>query len=143
MKSLIFLLIFTVTAYAGSADAIIKGASASGRTTIEGLSQDIYGPVTGFKVTIDGESITFDAQGQFSAVVNDKLKVLVFTGEGINYTWFQLIADPKTVVIEQNGPHSTRYTFDAILTCSDPRDEPTSDSARAGIHLKCTIDYSI
>lgn len=144
MKTLALLLALVLPAFAGSADAIIKGKSASGRTVVEGYSMDVEGPVTGFKISIDGETLLFKEQTITSAIVDRKLKVAVFSGVAKDYSHFTLVVDPKTLVIK-TGAHSEEiWTFEAVLKCTDPRPaDQQTEAPRTGIRLSCTLNYSV
>jgi|GEM_PF-5565424 len=142
MKPLFLLLIFlsSILAHAGSADAIISGKSASGRTALELHVQDIGGMVNFAKVTIDGKSYTLK-EGKDTVV--DDLKhgvyVVVFeSSEKIIRLW--MIPKSHKTIKEASGVYHSR--FQAILECSDPR-KTDKWSFAPRITLNCTLKWEI
>lgn len=57
MKKLLLLAITPLFIYAGSADAVIECASASGRTLLQFHDQDVQGEFNGGEFTIDKKTI--------------------------------------------------------------------------------------
>jgi hypothetical protein len=88
MKTLILNLIlgFSLPAFAGSADAIIRGKTESGRTEVVVHVGDIDGLIRYVKLSVDGKSYTIsDADLLPQSVIRDRengIYVLVLRAEG-------------------------------------------------------------
>jgi hypothetical protein len=125
MKTLAVLLFLLscVFCHAGSADAVIKGRTGTGRTQLEIHVQDISGSVTYVKLTIDGKSLEIkncSGKGVHQDVIYDpKNKVYTISlqsPEGSLKFWMI----PKTQKITR-GEYSEKWTFSAVVQGTDPR----------------------
>lgn len=137
-----FLLAASNLVFAGSADAIIKGRTESGRTEIEVRVGDLEGLVSFVKVTIDGESYTFHQDDIGATVIRDTKNGIYVIALNAKGKQFRLWMIPKTENVLQSGNGVYRSRFAAVLEATDPR------KAKAGnlterITIGCTLNYSI
>lgn len=128
-------------ANAGSNEAILRGKSASGRTTFEAKLQDIYS-FNEATYTVDGMSASFGTD--LCSSINFSAKYGIFTlnlyvsdGEG----WMQLYAIPSTFEIITNTNGKQHYKFKAIFKGKDPR--PDKEYNTPEIELDCELIYEI
>ena len=144
-SALAFLFLATLTAQAGSADAIIKGETASKRTNFELHVGDLDGLVRYLKFTVDGKGYQFsEDQISDSTVIRDqKIGVYVIVMQAENRK-FKIWMIPGSEKVKVNGPGKYRSTFAAKIEASDPR-KPAEQSWRMTpvITIGCRIDYSI
>jgi hypothetical protein len=144
MKTLIISLIlgFTLPAFAGSADAIIRGKTESGRTEVEVHVGDINGLIRYVKLTVDGKSFTVsDADMLSQSVIDDRengIYVLVLRAEGRE---FRLWMIPKSEKVTKQGSGVYRSSFAAVIEATDPRKSDGSFTPR--ITIGCRLDYQI
>ncbi len=153
MKILTILLLnaLLITPLLAGADgtAIIKGKSSSGRTLLELHTSDIDRGVKYLKFTIDGKSYEFDVRKDsetYGYVVHDrknKVFTVVIDNKKIDFKFWMVPAKQK--ITEQKG-HSEKWTFDAYVEATDPRefnDQTRNDPIAPKIYLNCTLDYSL
>jgi hypothetical protein len=144
MKTLILTLIlgFTLPAFAGSADAIIRGKTESGRTEVEVRVGDIDGLIRYVKLSVDGKSYTIsDADLLPQSVIRDRengIYVIVLRAEGRE---FRLWMIPKSEKVAEQGNGVYRSSFAAVIEATDPRKSDGSFTPR--ITIGCKLDYQI
>jgi hypothetical protein len=142
MKTLILTVILglTLPAFAGSADAIIRGKTESGRTEVEVRVGDIDGLIQYVKLTVDGKSYTIsDADLLPQSVIRDSengIYVLILNAEGRE---FRLWMIPKSEKIAEQGNGIYRSSFAAVIEATDPRKSDGSLTPR--ITIGCKLDY--
>ena len=129
-------------ALAGSADAVIRGKTESGRTEIEVRVGDIDGSIRSVSLSIDGKSFTISgADSAFQSVVRDRengVYVLVLRAEGRE---FRLWMIPKSEKITEQGSGVYRSSFAAVIEATDPRQSDGSLTPR--ITIGCKLDWEI
>lgn len=143
--------VFSVSAQAGSAVAVVKCKSASGRTKVEVLNQDQV-QFLSLKFTIDGESISYtvdsdDGQGVINATGSNvvKLRDKVYTAaakhsSGDRHGFVEMWAIPAS--IQSQGSDGSRYKFKANIEGTDPRAAKEGDWSPQ-IEVDCEYSYSI
>ena len=129
-------------ALAGSADAVIRGKTESGRTEIEVRVGDIDGSIRSVSLSVDGKSFTISgADSAFQSVVRDRengVYVLVLRAEGRE---FRLWMIPKSEKITEQGSGVYRSSFAAVIEATDPRRSDGSLTPR--ITIGCKLDWEI
>lgn len=126
---------------AGSADAVLRGKSSSGRTEFELKVGDLDGLIRWVRVAIDGkEYVIDDADRWRQTVVRDqKNEIYVMVLETDSRTVrFWMVPGSERVIEQRRGAY--RSEFKAILEASDPRDDGR-DTPR--IVLECRLDWEI
>ena len=143
MKTLILGLIFSiyVPAFAGSADAVIRGKTESGRTEVEIHVGDIDGLIRYVKLSIDGQSYTIsNADSAPQSVIRDRengIYVLVLKAEGRDFRFWMI---PNSEKIAQQGNGVYRSSFAAIIEATDPRKDDGTFTPR--IAIGCKLEYN-
>jgi hypothetical protein len=144
MKTLLLCLIcaLPLPAIAGSADAIIRGRTESGRTEVEIHVGDIDGPISYVKLSVDGKSYTIsNADSSPQSVIRDEqhgIYVLVLHAEDRE---FRLWMIPKSEKITGQGSGFFRSRFAAVIEATDPR--KTDGSFTPRITIGCKLEYAI
>ncbi|WP_395752236.1 hypothetical protein [Prosthecobacter sp.] len=140
---LFLLLLITNPLMAGSADAVIRGKTESGRTAFELRVGDIEGSVSFVKLTIDGESYTIpNVESSSQTVVRDPKNQVYFLVLEAGGRKFRLWMIPNTEKIITKGPGSYHSRFAAVLEATDPR-KKNEGKLTERITLGCTLDYEI
>lgn len=145
-KQLIILAtLLSTAAFAGSATAVVKCQSASGRTQVTIGDDDFTSSLVFAKVTVDGQSLNFrieNSESDMQGVYDFKNKVFTQVVENQQtHQRIELYAIPASMKIKKSSS-STTGTFDGMLTANDPRSsEPYTYIS--GIAVKCVVDYSI
>lgn len=139
----ILALAFLVTpTLAGSADAMIRGKTQSGRTEVRVEIGDIEGSIRSVNLTIDGKSYTLSGEGEGKqSVIRDRgngLYVLILHAEG---KVFRLWMIPGSEKVTNQSPGVYRSRFGAVIEATDPRKEYGSMTPR--ITIGCTLDWEI
>ena len=142
MKHLILIisLLASSLSFAGSADALIKGITASKRTSVEVSVGDISGLIRHVKLEIDGKSYTIKS-GKDTVIRDEKNGVYVLIIENENHLFrMWMIPGSEKVISKTSG--SYRSTFAAVIEATDPRG---SDKWKftPRITIGCSLDYSI
>lgn len=139
---LCFTLVFTLPLMAGSADAIIRGKTESGRTEVEVRVGDIDGLISYVKLSIDGKSYTIsDAVVADQTVIRDRengVYVLAIKAKDKDFSLWMI---PKSEKITENGSGIYRSKFAAVIEATDPRNTDGSFTPR--ITIGCKLDWSI
>ena len=141
---LFILSMLPMIASAGSADAVVRGKTESGRTKLELRVGDIDGLVRSLKLTIDGEtySLSGDELLGTSTVIWDKANgvyVVVVNSPRISFRFWMI---PKSERVSVSTSDAYRSRFAAIIQATDPRKKKSgADTPR--ITIGCTLDYSI
>lgn len=144
MKTLILSMILglSLSAMAGSSDAIIRGKTESGRTEVEIHVGDIDGLIRYVKLSVDGKSYTISgADSAPQSVIRDRengIYVLVLRAEGRE---FRLWMIPKSEKISEQGNGVYRSRFAAVIEATDPRKGDGSFTPR--ITIGCQLDWEI
>lgn len=131
------------TAFAGSADAIIKGWTGTGRTQLLLHVGDISELPRYLKFTIDGKSLEMtekeiECQSVICDIKNKIYTVSVRSSRGE----FRLWMIPASLKVLASTPHKAKWMFRAIAVGTDPRqDYPWTFSPE--IELACTLEYEI
>ncbi|MCK5902806.1 MAG: hypothetical protein KAG28_06630 [Cocleimonas sp.] len=143
---ILFLLLISITAYAGSADAIIKCQSGSGRTHLKLLDQDLSALFTGGELSIDKKSITFDHEDDSGRIISDLKRgvYVIHYYNTKNDITLEFYAVPKTIKKTELDDYSTSYKFNAIIGAgsTDPRDK-NKNALDKTIWLDCTLKYRV
>ncbi|MDP0491966.1 MAG: hypothetical protein Q7Q71_13030 [Verrucomicrobiota bacterium JB023] len=131
-----------LTVRAGSADAVIRGKTESGRTEIEILVGDIDGLVRSVALTIDGESYRIsEDEMTFQSVVRDQANGVYFLVLNAGAKEFRLWMIPDSEKVLEKDENSYRSRFGAVLEATDPRE--TDGSLTPRITIGCSLDYEI
>ena len=144
MKTLLFciLLALNLPVSAGSADAIIKGETSSGRTSFEVHVGDLDGLIRFVSLTIDGKSYEItEADSSFQSVIRDSkngVYVLVIQTKEQNFRLYMIPGSEKNI---EKGDGFYRSTFAAVIEATDPRKDNGSWTPK--ITIGCHLDYSI
>lgn len=140
---ILLLLAFTRPLVAGSADAIIRGKTESGRTAVELHVGDVDGLIRFVKLTVDGESYTIkDAESAPQTVVRDKKNQVYFLLLTAGDRRFRLWMIPHTEKIITQGSGALHSRFAAVLEATDPR-KANKGKLTPRITLGCTLDWEI
>jgi hypothetical protein len=128
---------------AGSADAVVRGKTESGRTEVEVRVGDMDGLIRSVKLTIDGESYSSTAGDDApQSVIRDPkngVYVLVLEADGRK---FRLWMIPRSEKIIEQGAGVYRSRFAAVIEATDPR-KAKSAELTPRITLGCTLDWEI
>jgi hypothetical protein len=144
MKTILLSLILglNLPAMAGSAAAIIKGKTESGRTSLEVHVGDIDGDIGFVSLTIDGKSYKIRGdESTFQSVIRDRkhgIYVLVIQTEERT---FRLYMIPNSEKIIDQGDGYYRSRFAAVIEATDPREDDGKWTPK--ITIGCTLDWSI
>lgn len=135
---------------AGSGTATLTCRSASGLTIFTAYLQDIIGIFEGGKLSIEGHTIEFPAEGECDTgdVVWDP-KNGVFTITFLHSTkdgpiWFKFWAIPssfKIVSSERGSEAGAIYEFEGVIKAKEPR--PDKHLATPEIRMICRLEYKI
>jgi len=149
---IILLAFFIFLAYgiasAGSAAAILKGESESGRTKLNIVISDISDEVIKAELIIDGVSLSFGEECKSYTIADLKNGVYTISIELVpqlpdvgfsSSKWLEFWAIPST--FEKGADCRTVYKFKAKVRASDPRSE--SGLETPDIELNCTLEYCI
>ncbi|MGJ8677327.1 MAG: hypothetical protein ACSHX0_07400 [Akkermansiaceae bacterium] len=141
MLRFIFLFLISLSSlHAGSADAVIKGQTSSGRTSVEILVQDMVGPINRVKLEIDGESyIITDAK---ETVIEDRkngVYILLIESETAVFRMWMIPGTEKNI---KTSDSSYECTFAAIIEATDPR-KKHKWTLTPRITIGCKLIYSI
>ncbi|WP_395736346.1 hypothetical protein [Prosthecobacter sp.] len=140
---LFLLLLISNPLMAGSADAVIRGKTESGRTAFELRVGDIEGPISFVKLTIDGETYTIpNVESSSQTVVRDPENQVYFLVLNAGGKEFKLWMIPNTEKVTKKGPGSYHSRFAAVLEATDPRKQNEGKMTER-ITLGCTLDYEI
>jgi len=136
------LLGFTLPVIAGSADAVIRGKTESGRTELEVRVGDIDGLIRYVSLTIDGKNYKItEAESAFQSVIRDRKNGVYVLVVQSNEKTFRLYMIPNSEKgIEQGGGYY-RSRFAAVIEATDPREEDGTWTPK--ITIGCTLDWSI
>ena len=152
-------LLLAGAAQAGSAIAVTKCQSASGRTHVEILNQDMMQylsikftifdkdllvPQTKtFTIDTDDGQDTIDSTGNNLIKFRDKVFVATAKKNGeAPADWIELWALPGTIRKVSGQDHSQKYQFKANIVGTDPRAEMNGEDSPL-IEVNCVLDYSI
>jgi hypothetical protein len=135
----------------GSADAVIKCKSGSGRTVLHFLDQDIQGTFQGGTFSIDGKSIVY-APSYSDGESNDYSRMIVNMKEGVYTLNYQdkkhhlaFYALPNSVHKIPKEGFDDYYRFSAVVDwrSTDPRSTEWDKRLKKQIWLGCTLSYGI
>lgn len=144
MKTLLLCVILGISPplQAGSADAIIRGKTESGRTEVVIRVGDIDGFIDSVKLTIDGKSYTISGNDTaFQSVIRDRDNGIYVILIRVEDREFKLWMVPQSEKITQQGNGVYRSQFAAVIEASDPRKNDGSFTPR--ITLGCKLDWEI
>lgn len=137
------LLTMAGSAQAGSADAVIRGKTESGRTAVEVRVGDIDGLIRSIKLTIDGESYFInDAEGSSQSVIRDAENGVYFITLRADGRTFHLWMIPGSEKNIKKGNGFYHSTFAAFIEATDTRKDKSGDFTPR-ITIGCTLDYEI
>jgi len=146
MKTLlaIICLLVAYTAFAGSADAIIKGKTSSERTNLEISVGDISGLIRYVRFTIDGETIEIadGSKDVYQTVIHDPqngIYVLVIEDSTAKFVLWMI---PGTEKVSEEGPGYYKSRFAAVIQGTDPRRDSKYEFT-SQIVIGCTLDWRI
>jgi hypothetical protein len=143
MKQILIFLLLAVASplVAGSADAVIRGKTESGRTELEIRVGDIDGLIRSVKLTVDGESyLVDDAEAFPQSVIRDNengIYVLVLDAGERKFRFWMV---PGSEKINEQGPGVFRSRFAAVLEATDPRKE-NHTKMTPRITIGCTLEW--
>ncbi len=138
-----FLLAISNPLIAGTADALIRGKTESGRTELEVRVGDIDGLISSLKLTIDGESYSItNAESLPQSVVRDQKNQVYFFILDAGGQQFRLWMIPNSEKIVKQGLGVYRSTFAAVLEATDPR-KGKNGKLTPRITIGCTLDWKI
>lgn len=138
-----FLLAISTPLMAGSADAVIRGRTESGRTELEVRVGDIDGILSSVKLRIDGESYVIKAAEDLQqVVVRDQKNHVYFLVVNARGRQFRLWMVPNSERIIEEGSGFYRSRFAAVLEGTDPRKEKNGQLTPR-ITIGCTLDWKI
>ena len=144
MKTILsaILLALVLPATAGSADAIIKGKTESGRTELEIHVGDIEGFVRKVSLTIDGKTYNISGgESKFQSVIRDRkngVYVIIIKSEDKEFTLY-MIPNSEKVINQGSGHYESRFA--AVIHATDPRESDGKLTPK--ITIGCTLDWSI
>ena len=134
--------VLPLSVMAGSADAIIRGKTESGRTALEVRIGDIDGLIRSISLTVDGETLLIeDAESLPQTVVRDQENGVYFVVLNSESRVFRLWMIPKTEKVIESGNGVFRSRFAAVVEATDPRGIEGSLTPR--ITIGCNLDWEI
>ncbi|NCN27574.1 hypothetical protein GW915_08365 [bacterium] len=154
-------LLASSVAMAGSGPAIVECKSASGKTKVEFVTQDLYTHGELFMIQIEGNSMEYHSVEEnvtkpdmLASLIlfnyNSKHKILNLTaqktGESGKEYFSTLTALPASIKVTNNQSHSLKLKFEAIYKGFDPRtgeDFYSEANSTDEIYVDCTLDYTI
>ncbi|MGE9267305.1 MAG: hypothetical protein ACQKBY_04345 [Verrucomicrobiales bacterium] len=145
MKIMILALLAAMAGWAwgGSADALLRGETSSGRTKLELRVGDLDGLIREVKLTVDGEEITWkNADHSPQTVIRDVENGVYVLSVTQGEKSFRLWMVPGSEKVVKKGPNEFESRFAAIIEASDPRAKtPLKWTPRItiGCHLKWKI----
>lgn len=145
MKQFFVCLILAVSSslFGGSADAVIRGKTQTGRTELEVRVGDIEGSIKSVKLTIDGESYLIVGDDSVSQTlirdVENQVYVLVVEGGG---KLFRMWMVPGSEKVLKKGSGVFRSRFAAVVEATDPRKDKDGQQTPR-ITIGCTLDWEI
>lgn len=140
MISLMFGLSLHVAA--GSANAMIRGKTESGRTEVEISVGDIDGFINHVKLSVDGKSYKISgADTANQTVIRDRENGVYVITIRTDQKDFRLWMIPKSETIAEAGDGVYRSRFAAVIEATDPR--KTDGSFTPRITIGCKLDWSI
>ena len=141
MKNLLIIavLLQSSVALAGSADAQLKCASASGRKSFEAAVQDLMS-FTSAVFTIDKHKLKYSGVRNGHVVFYSAHKVFTLVIEDAKVGHLTFFAVPNTFKSTAKSPHDQEYEFKAVIQGTDPRGDMTESKT---IYLTCALTYYI
>ncbi len=145
MKKFILLLCFSLSSFsifAGSADAIIKGKSASGKTNFTCILHDVTSGLYSASLIIDGEKIEFTEEEDavvFYDFSNRVFTIYLHNKDNTKELYFWMI--PTTFKKIKGDNFTGIYKFKAKIYATDPRKNKERFSPETII--TCAFEYEI